>query len=108
MIFTATEEQVQQIIFNAIKHSKPFTNSIGVQYLFEPFKLRPEDIKVNKDTLYFDYVLGRCVKLFIYRIGIDRYEIQDEPTFDRQTWICKYPTNAALVNEVIKKNDSNT
>jgi hypothetical protein len=45
-------------------------------------------------------VRGRCVKLFIYKVGDNCYEIEDEPIGNRQTWMGKYPSNEALVKSV--------
>jgi hypothetical protein len=102
--FTASDEQLKQIIFNAIEASKAWTNSLGVQYSMEPLSITPERIKLNKSHLQFDYVCGRCVKLYIYQVENDCndcYEIEQEPTPDRQTWIYKYPTNEALIKSVV-------
>lgn len=100
MKFRATDEQLRQIIFNAIQASKARTNSLGVQYSLEPLSFTPEQIKLNKNYLQFDYVCGRCVKLYIYQVENDCYEIEHEPTPERQTWVWKYPTNEALIKSV--------
>jgi hypothetical protein len=101
MKFIASDEQLKQIIFNAIQASKPWTNSLGVQNSMEPLSITPQHIKLNKSYLQFDYVYGRCVKLYIYQVENDSYEIEHEPTPERQTWVCKYPTNEALIKSVV-------
>jgi len=98
MQFTATEQQLKQIIFNAIEASNPLGN--GYYEYCPELGLKPGDLKLNKDYLFFDYVRGRCVKLFIYKVGENCYEIDHEPIGDRQTWMGTYPTNEALVQSV--------
>ena len=98
MQFIATQEQLKQIIFNAIAASTPFGN--GYYEYCPDLKVKPEDLKLNEDDLTFDYVRGRCVKLFIYKVGENCYEIEDKPIGDRQTWMRRYPTNEALVKSV--------
>jgi len=98
MQFFATKQQLTQIIFNAIDASNPFGNG---HYEYQPeLGVKPEHLKLNKNYLIFDYVRGRCVKLFIYKIGESCYKIEDEPIGNRQTWMGKYPTNEALVKSV--------
>jgi hypothetical protein len=101
MIFRASDEQLKQIIFNAIEASKPWTKSLGVSMSIEPLSITPERIKLNKSHLQFDYVYGRCVKLYIYQVENNCYEIEGTPTPDYQTWAFKYPTNEALIKSVI-------
>ncbi|MEG3955253.1 hypothetical protein [Microcoleus sp. herbarium2] len=98
MHFIATEQQLKQIIFNAIDASNPFGNG---HYEYCPeLGVKPEDLKLNEEYLIFDYVRGRCVKLFIYKVGENCYEIEDEPIVDRQTWMGRYSTNEALIKSV--------
>jgi hypothetical protein len=98
MQFNATKQQLQQIIFNAIDASNPFGNG---HYEYHPeLGVKPENLKLNENCLIFDYVRGRCVKLFIYKTRKSCYEIEDEPIGNRQTWMGKYPTNEALVKSV--------
>jgi len=98
MQFNATKEQLKQIIFNAIDAFNPLGKG---HYEYCPeLRMKPEDLKLNENYLIFDYVRGRCVKLFIYKIGESCYEIEDEPIGNRQTWMGKYPTNEALVKSV--------
>lgn len=98
MQFTATKQQLKQIIFNAINASNPFGNG---HYEYCPeLGIKPEDLKLNENHLIFDYVRGRCVKLFIYKIANNCYEIEHEPIGNRQTWMGVYPTNEALVKSV--------
>jgi hypothetical protein len=97
MNFEATDDQLKRIIFNAVEASKARLNSIGVSLSVEPLTIRPEHIKIDKNWLQFDYVYGRCVKLYIYHIGGNLYEIEHEPTPDRQTWVYKYPDNESLI-----------
>ena len=94
MRFTATEQQLKQIIFNAIDASNPFGN--GYYEYCPELGIKPEDLRLNENHLFFDYVRGRCVKLFIHKVGEGCYEIEDEPIRDRQTWMGTYPTNEAL------------
>jgi hypothetical protein len=103
MIFSASEQQLRRIIFNAIEASKPLEGSIGLQYALDPFDLKPELIKLNKNWLNFDYVYGRCVKLYIIKVeqSDDCYKIEYEPNRTSQTWVCKYPTNKSLIESVI-------
>ena len=96
--FTATQQQLKQIIFNAIQASNPFGNG---HYEYNPeLGIKAEDLNLNEKCLLFDYVRGRCVKLFIYKTGDNCYQIEDEPIGDRQTWMGVYPTNEALVKSV--------
>ena len=98
MQFTATEQQLKQIIFNAIDASNPFDKG---HYEYCPqLGFKPEDLRLNENYLIFDYVRGRCVKLFIYKIAEGCYEIEDEPIGNRQTWMGIYPTNEELVKSV--------
>jgi len=104
MNFTATKQQLQQIVFNAIDASNPLGNG---HFNYSPdLGFKPEDIKLDEDYLIFDYVHGRCVKLFIYKVAEGCYEIEDEPIGNRQTWMGKYPTNEALVGSVIDKQEA--
>ena len=106
MQFLATEQQLKQIVFNAIEWSKP-PLQYG-PYLFWspelPFKAEDIKLKFQGSCLDLDYVCGRCVKLFISKVAEDCYEIKDEPTPDRQTWAYKYPSNEALIKSVIDSN----
>jgi len=96
--FTATQQQLRQIIFNAIQASNPFGKG---HYEYNPdLGFKAEDLKLNENYLIFDYVCGRCVKLFIYKTGDKCYEIDGEPIGNRQTWMGVYPTNEALVKSV--------
>ena len=98
MQFIATKEQLKQIISNAINASNPFGNG---HYEYRPeLGCEPKDLKLNENYLIFDYVRGRCVKLFIYKVGDNCYEIENEPIGNRQTWMGKYPSNEALVKSV--------
>jgi hypothetical protein len=99
MQFTATKQQLQQIIFNAIDASNPLDNG-HYEYIPE-LGLKPEDLRLNENHLIFDYVRGRCVKLYIYKVGKNCHEIEDEPIGNRQTWMGVYPTNEALVRSAI-------
>jgi hypothetical protein len=45
MKFIASDEQLKQI-FNAIQASKPWTNSLGVQYSMEPLNITPQHTKL--------------------------------------------------------------
>lgn len=63
----------------------------------EPLTIGPEHIKINKNWLQIDYICGRCAKLYIYHIEGELYEIEHEPTPDRQTWVYKYPDNESLI-----------
>ena len=98
MQFIATGQQLKQIIFNVIDASNPFGKG---HYEYHPeLGMKPEDLKLNENYWIFDYVRGRCVKLFIYKVADNCYEIEDEPIGNRQTWMGKYPTNEALVKSV--------
>jgi hypothetical protein len=101
MRFRASDEQLKQIIFTAIKASRAWIYSLGVQYSLEPLTINPEHIKINKNYWQFDYICGRCVKLYIYHIEKHCYEIEHEPTPERQTWVLTYPTNEALIKSAI-------
>ncbi len=101
--FTASDEQLKQIICNAIEASKAFIKSLGIQWTKEPLTITPENIKLNKNYLELDYICGRCVKLFIYHVENDVYEIEHEPVPERQTWVYKYPTNEDLIKSAVNK-----
>ena len=109
MQFCATEQQLKQIVFNAIEWSKPPLRH--GPYLFWspelPFNAENIKLKFQGSWLDVDWVCGRCVKLFIRKVAEDCYEIKDEPTPERQTWAYKYPTNEALIKSVIDSNSKN-
>jgi hypothetical protein len=109
MQFCATEQQLKQIVFNAIEYSKPPLQHGPYIVWSQKLPFKAEDIKLEfqGSWLDFDYVRGRCVKLFIRKVAEGCYEIKEEPTSDRQTWICKYPTNEALIKSVIDSNSKN-
>ena len=103
MKFKATNDQLKQIIFNAIEVSHPL--GFGCFSYRPELEFKAEDLKLNKECLIYDYVCGRWVKLFIFEVGVDCYEIENEPIGEYQTWIGTYPTNEALVTSVIDKKD---
>jgi hypothetical protein len=110
MQFCATEQQLKQIIFNAIEYSKPPLLQHGPYLVWSPelpFKAENIKLEFQRSWLNLDYICGRCVKLFIRKVAEDCYEIEDEPTPERQTWVCKYPTNEALIKSVIDSNSKN-
>jgi hypothetical protein len=45
----------------------------------------------------------RCVKLFIYHVENDVYEIEHNPVPEHQTWVYKYPTNEDLIKFAVSK-----
>ena len=109
MQFLATEQQLKQIVFNAIEWSKPPLKH-GPYLLWSPelpFKAEDIKLKFQGGWLDLDYILGRCVKLCIRKVADNCYEIDNEPTPDRQTWAHKYPTNEALIKSVINSGSNN-
>jgi hypothetical protein len=106
MQFIATEQQLKQIVFNAIEWSKPPLQH-GSHLVWSPelpFKAEDIKLKFQGSWLDIDYICGRCVKLFVRKVAENCYEIENEPTPDRQTWVHKYPTNEALIKSVINNN----
>jgi hypothetical protein len=74
MQFRATKQQLQQIIFNAIDASNPFGKGY---YEYHPeLGVKPEYLRLNENHLIFDYVRSRCVKLYIYKVADNTYEIE--------------------------------
>ena len=109
MQFFATEQQLKQIVFNAIEYSKPPLKHGPYLFWSSEVPFKPENIKLKfqGSWLDIDYVCGRCVELFIRKVAEDCYEIENEPTPERQTWGHKYPTNEALIKSVINSNSNN-
>jgi hypothetical protein len=107
--FFATEQQLKQIVFNAIEWSKPPLKHGPYLFWSPELPFTAENIKLNfqGSWLDIDCICGRCVKLFIRKVTEDCYEIEDEPTSERQTWVYKYPTNEALIKSVIGSNSKN-
>jgi hypothetical protein len=107
--FLATEQQLKQIIFNAIDWSKPPLKHGPYLVYSSELAFKAEDIKIEfqGSWLDLDYVCGRCVKLFMRKVAEGCYEFENEADPERQTWACKYPTNEALIKSVINNSNSN-
>ena len=76
MQFHATEQQLKQIIFNAIEYSKP-PLQYGPYLVWSPllpFNAENIKLKFEGSWLNVDYICGRCVKLFIRQISDDCYD----------------------------------
>ena len=101
MLFQATPDQVLQIAVNAVNASKP----MGMGFLqFQEVEYKPEDLLpyLNDKGVYVDYFEGRMVKLWIWSVSQDLWEIPDNPTADYQSWVRVYPTSEELINSVLQ------
>lgn len=105
-VFTATEDQVNQIIANAINASVPF----GMGYLhYEKRDYTPAEIASYRTVatsstghLDIDYFFGRMVKLHLQKNDDNTWDMRpDVFREDYQSFCRRYPTSDALVNSVI-------
>lgn len=101
--FDATEEQILQIMANAINHSIP----AGLGFLhFQTKDYKPEETKrciVNESCLYadIDYFDGRMVKLAIFKNSKSgKYEIMEGFDKEYQSFATTYPTPQILIASV--------
>jgi hypothetical protein len=102
MQFTATADQMYQIVANAITHSKAV--GMGV-YHFQRRNYLPEDIKntsiVKEDTVSVDYYAGRMVKISFRRVKDNTWDVLgDEAHPEYQSWCCRYETYRDLILSV--------
>jgi hypothetical protein len=92
--FTATEQQIQQMMANAVNASSPM--GLGFLQHDSSKSFVAEDFDTQYTSL--DYVQGRMVKLWINKLGVNHYQIDDEaPRKDYQSWVSTYPTYEALL-----------
>jgi hypothetical protein len=107
MEFKATEEQVWEIMTNAINASSP----AGMGFFhFENKDYTVEEVKANlavdgygrpqKNEVYADYFAGRMVKLNIRRVSDGVWGMNDEFRDDYQSFCHKYPTPLDLIASV--------
>ena len=101
--FEATEEQLLQIMANAVNHSSP----AGLGFLHYQMKnYKPEEMKryiFNEGCLYsdIDYADGRMVKLAIFKGDKDgTYKIREGFSPDYQSFMHRYPTPQNLIASV--------
>lgn len=104
--FTATEDQVNQIIANAINSSIPF----GMGYLhYEERNYTADEIASCRDRLTsssgqidIDYFCGRMVKLHLQKTEDGSWDMWPD-TFreDYQSFCHRYPTTDELIASVI-------
>lgn len=104
--FNATEDQVNQIIANAINASIPF----GMGYLhyeerdYTPAEIASYRVAATSSTgqLDIDYFFGRMVKLHLQKNDDNTWEMwPDVFREDYQSFCRRYPTPDALINSVI-------
>lgn len=88
--FRATAKQVQEIAANAVKASSP----MGMGHLHYDYKTEflPEMFDVTPRGLFLDYVQGRMVKLRIYKVTEELWEMHETIRPDYESWIAEYPT----------------
>ena len=105
--FKATEEEVRQIAVNAIKASKPVSQNAWTAEIAEltaleqpSLALEPAEIKVQVDGIFYEYYQGRSVKLRIYQVNQQVWEIPKAIT-EFQSWAATYPTTEALILSVL-------
>lgn len=102
MQFTATSDQMHQIVANAVTHSKAV--GMGV-YHFQRRKYLAEDIKntsiVKEDKVDVDYYSGRMVKISFKRIKDNTWKVLgDEAHPEYQSWCGVYETYRGLLLSV--------
>jgi len=104
MIFKATDDEVRQIMANAVNASTP----AGIGF----FQARPGDKPKEEIVIHgvapervvsADYYEGRMVKLTIRERAGGEWEVvyPREPRIDYQSWAGKYQSIAALVGSVV-------
>lgn len=94
--FTATDEQVREVLANAVNASIPM--GLGHLHYDGSYKFSPDDF-LETNYLSLDYVQGRMVKLHIQDKGDGVYRIFDSagPRADYQSWVTRYPTYENLL-----------
>lgn len=99
MKFKATDDQVRQIMANAVNAASPmglgFLQATNKQFTAEDFK----DANIER-IASLDYVQGRMVKLTLWHRG-DFWEApENNPRGDYQSWVRQYPTYEDLLLSV--------
>lgn len=96
--FKATDEQVKQIAVNAVQASKP----IGMGFLhYNPSKkYNSSDFTIGHSGIDLDYINGRMVKLYLWKIDDGIWKINGKAQSDYQSWVHKYPTYEDLLKSV--------
>jgi|CXWL01.1.fsa_nt_gi hypothetical protein len=100
MKFTATDDQIAQLMANAVNAARP----MGLGYLH----FKPEDKPasefgkaVTARQCCIDYYQGRMTKLYLDHVEGNTWKLPDgNPRSDYQSWNWKYPTYQALVESV--------
>jgi hypothetical protein len=105
MRFLATDDQVKQIAANAVNASIPV--GMGFLHFVAGEHFKPEDFKILSQGwvesngeprgISLDYVQGRMVKLSMREVSPGLWQTNDTISADYESWICKYPTVAALL-----------
>jgi hypothetical protein len=93
--FRATEDQLGQILANAVNNSK----AVGLGLLHETGKVFTKD-DFDLHSMELDYVQGRMVKLGLREKNGFYFIYDDIPRIDWQSWASKYPTYESLLNSV--------
>lgn len=101
MRFKATDDQVRQIMANAVNASSPmgmgFLHATNKLFSAEDFK----DCALKPSGAHLDYVQGRMVKLYIRSIADGSWRISGAPpNGEYQSWVKEYPTYENLVTSV--------
>lgn len=96
MIVEMTKDEIANVMCCAINASIP----MGLGRLhYKNKKYTPEDVKflIDKDFYSLDYFDGRMVKLYIDKVGNNKFNISDRTNPEYQSWAIKYPTVEQLV-----------
>ena len=101
MIFKATEQQVRQIMANAVNAS----NGVGMGFLnYETKNYTTKDIRIDEGAVSADYFYGRMVKLKFELTAVSDHWRVARPMYTPnpgyQSWVKIYPTLHALVTSV--------
>ena len=106
MNFTASNEQLNQILANVVNASRPF----GMGYLhYQEKDYTPDEMAkcrtslgVENECLHLDYFAGRMVKLHFEKIGDNQWTVWPDAFHpEYNSFMHKYPTPSALIESVI-------
>ena len=110
MLIKATEEQIKQMLVNAINASSPIGLGFLQADIEETYTI--EDIQTitvgghkNYKSIRADYFKGRMVKLCFEETEENLWNVvapYSEPQIDYQSWARTYSTMQSLIDSVLK------
>lgn len=101
MEFNASDEEVKQILCNAVNASIP----VGMGFLqYQKGEYKEVEMAFHNSCYSIDYYDGRMVKLAIKELAVRKWKVltpDKEPNIEYQSWAVKYPTTKELIESVL-------